>query len=64
KANLQKGDLVFFDTVGRIGNNIGHVGIYIGDGKIIHASSTRAGIVTDNLSDSYYAARFMKAVRL
>ncbi|HZK38376.1 MAG TPA: SH3 domain-containing C40 family peptidase [Clostridia bacterium] len=64
RANLQKGDLVFFDTAGRIGDNIGHVGIYIGDGKIIHASSSRARIVIDNLSDSYYAARFMKAVRL
>ncbi len=64
KANLQKGDLVFFDTVGRIGDNIGHVGIYIGNGKIIHASSSRARIVTDNLSDNYYTTRFMKAVRL
>lgn len=64
KGNLQKGDLVFFDTVGRIGDNIGHVGIYIGNGKIVHASSSRARIVTDNLSDNYYSTRFMKAIRL
>ena len=64
KGNLQKGDLVFFDTAGRIGDNIGHVGIYLGNGKIIHASTSRGCIVTDNLSDRYYATRFMKAVRL
>ncbi len=64
RGNLEKGDLVFFDTVGRIGDNISHVGIYIGNGKIIHASSSRRHIVTDNLSDRYYSTRFMKAIRL
>lgn len=64
KENLQKGDLVFFDTVGRIGDNISHVGIYLGDGQIVHASTSRGRIVTDNLSDRYYITRFMKAVRL
>lgn len=64
RGNLEKGDLVFFDTAGRIGDNISHVGIYIGNGKIIHASSSRRRIVTDNLSDRYYSTRFMKAVRL
>ncbi|HZJ77058.1 MAG TPA: SH3 domain-containing protein [Oscillospiraceae bacterium] len=64
RGNLEKGDLVFFDTVGRIGDNIGHVGIYIGNGKIVHASTSRGRIVTDNLSDRYYSTRFMKAVRL
>ncbi|MGI6426920.1 MAG: SH3 domain-containing protein [Natronincolaceae bacterium] len=64
RGNLEKGDLVFFDTSGRIGDNISHVGIYIGSGKIVHASSSRCRIVTDNLSDRYYSTRFMKAVRL
>lgn len=64
RENLQKGDLVFFDTEGRIGDNIGHVGIYLGNGQIIHASTSRGRIVTDKLSDRYYATRFMKAVRL
>ena len=64
KNDLQKGDLVFFDTVGKIGDNISHVGIYIGNGKIVHASTSRKGIVTDNLSDRYYSTRFMKAIRL
>lgn len=64
RGNLEKGDLVFFDTSGRIGDNIGHVGIYIGNGRIVHASTSRHCIVTDNLSDQYYSTRFMKAVRL
>ncbi len=64
KEGLQKGDLVFFDTTGKIGDNISHVGIYLGNGRIIHASSSRGCIVTDNLSSQYYATRFMKAVRL
>ena len=64
RKDLQKGDLIFFDTVGRTGDNISHVGIYIGNGKIIHASTSRGRIVTDNLSDRYYNTRFMKAVRL
>ena len=64
KENLQKGDLVFFDTVGKIGDNISHVGIYLGNGKVIHASTSRRRIVIDNLSDQYYTTRYMKAVRL
>lgn len=64
RGELQAGDLVFFDTVGRIGDSINHVGIYIGNGKIVHASTSRAQIVVDNLSDTYYTTRFMKATRL
>ncbi|QUH20478.1 C40 family peptidase [Alkaliphilus sp. B6464] len=64
RADLQKGDLVFFDTSGKIGDNITHVGIYIGNGQIIHASTSKRQIVKDSLSDRYYSSRFMKAVRL
>ncbi|MBU5677688.1 SH3 domain-containing protein [Alkaliphilus sp. MSJ-5] len=64
RADLQKGDLVFLDTSGKIGDNITHVGIYIGNGQIIHASTSKRQIVKDSLSDRYYSSRFMKAVRL
>ncbi|GEM_PF-1280807 len=64
RVDLQKGDLVFFDTSGKIGDNITHVGIYIGNGQIIHASTSKRQIVKDSLSDRYYSSRFMKAVRL
>ena len=52
KSNLAKGDLVFFDN----GSNgsIGHVGIYIGGGKIIHAENERTGVRTDTINSGYY----------
>ncbi|WP_198006276.1 C40 family peptidase [Alkaliphilus oremlandii] len=64
RGELEIGDLVFFDTSGKIGNDIGHVGIYIGNGRIIHASTSRRQIVIDSLSDRYYSTRYMKAIRL
>lgn len=64
RANLQEGDLIFFDTSGRPNNNIGHVGIYIGNGQIIHAATSRGRIAIDKLSDRYYTSRFVKAIRI
>lgn len=61
KADLQPGDLVFFDTDGGL-NNITHVGIYIGDGKFIHASTyLKKAITIESLSSSYYSKRYMRA---
>lgn len=59
KANLQKGDLVFFNTFG----GISHVGIYIGSGNFIHASSYNSGVTISSLNDSYYASRYVTAAR-
>ena len=39
KSNLKAGDLVFFDTNGANDGNVSHVGMYIGNGQMIHASS-------------------------
>ncbi len=55
KNDLKSGDLVFFSR-GRRG--VGHVGIYIGNGKFIHSSSGR-GVTTDNLNAGTYARRYM-----
>lgn len=55
KDKLQAGDLVFFRT-GKA-DRVSHVGIYIGDDKIIHASSSR-GVVIDNLSGKYYVDHY------
>lgn len=64
KSNLRPGDLVFFDTNGGH-NSISHVGIYIGSGKFIHAASGSPHCITvDNLSESYYAYRYMTARRV
>lgn len=61
KADLQPGDLVFFDTNGGL-NNITHVGIYIGGGKFIHASTYEKHAITiESLSSAYYSKRYMRA---
>ena len=59
KANLKKGDLVFFNTYG----GISHVGIYRENGNFIHASSYGSGVVVSNINDSYYAPRYVTAAR-
>jgi cell wall-associated NlpC family hydrolase len=62
--NIQKGDLVFFVTVGK---NISHAGIVTeviseDDIRFIHASSSK-GVIEDNLMNSYWKSRFAKVCR-
>lgn len=61
KADLIPGDLVFFRTSGR---NIGHVGLYIGDNEMIHASSGRRKIMISSLDEAYYKQRYVTARRI
>ncbi len=61
KADLQPGDLVFFDTNGGL-NAIRHVGIYIGNNKFIHASSgNHRRVMISSLSESFYSKSYMRA---
>ncbi len=62
RDELLPGDLVFFAT-GRSGA-VSHVGIYIGDGDIIHAASGQGRITINNLSQSYYSSRYKWAKRV
>lgn len=62
KKDLQPGDLVFF-TSRRKGSGVAHVGLYIGDGKIIHASTSR-GVIVSRLSETYYAQHYHSAGRV
>lgn len=58
REQLRPGDLVFFNTLGR---TLSHVGIYLGDGRFIHAPSSRGKVRVDRLDASYYAERFEMA---
>jgi cell wall-associated NlpC family hydrolase len=61
---LQPGDLVFFDTTGK-GEHINHVGMYIGEGKFIQASSAvnYNKVVISDLSNGFYENSFLVARR-
>ena len=61
KGNLKVGDLVFLQNTYREG--ISHVGIYVGDSKMIHASSSK-GVVISDLSTSYYVSHYYGARRV
>ena len=58
---LHAGDLLFFVTRGR---RVSHVGLYIGEGKFVHASSRSGGVITSSLSEAYYAKRYAGARRM
>lgn len=59
---LAVGDLVFFSSK-RSGGRISHVGMYIGNGRMIHASSSR-GVVEDDLSMQYFVTHYRGAGRV
>lgn len=59
--DLRPGDLVFFTSRGKA---IGHVGIYIGDGKFIHASSRSGRVTVNSLSEKYYKQHYVGAKRV
>lgn len=63
KADLKAGDLVFFDTNGPNNGEITHVGIYVGDGKFAHASTSK-GVIIQELDSSYYKPRYVTARRV
>lgn len=61
KSNLKAGDLVFFNTNGK---GISHVGIYIGDGKMIHSTKPGDVVKTTSINSSYYKNKFVTARRI
>jgi len=56
RDDLKDGDLVFFGTSEE---NINHVGIYVGDGKFVHAPRRGDDIRVSSLDESYFARKFM-----
>ena len=61
KRDMRPGDLIFFTVRG--GSNVGHVGIYVGDGNMIHASSSKGVIVTP-ISNDYFVRNFHSCGRV
>jgi len=55
KSDLQLGDIVCFE---------GHVGLYVGDGKFIHASHTGSDVKISSLNSSYYKNKFIQGTRI
>jgi cell wall-associated NlpC family hydrolase len=65
RDQLQKGDLVFFDSTPTDSDPTNHVGLYIGDNKIIHmANSTLNVTISDLNSTSYYRNSYVGARRV
>jgi hypothetical protein len=61
KENLKPGDLLFFATYASFPS---HVGIYIGDGKMIHASSKGGKVEVADINEDFYKRRFLFAKRI
>ena len=62
KSNLKQGDLLFFSTNGS--GSISHVGIYVGNGKMIHASTPSTGVIISDIDSNYYSNTFVTARRI
>lgn len=60
-SKLVPGDLLFFS---RRGHHVGHAGIYVGEGKMIHASSRGHGVIITDLRQDYYQSNFVVAKRV
>ena len=64
KADLQLGDLVFFNSAGTGASRATHVGVYIGGGQFLHASSPKVGVVISDLNSAYYKRVYTTARRI
>ena len=60
-SDLKFGDLVFFDTSKN--SYPGHVGIYLGDDRFAHSSSS-SGVIISNLKNQYYSSKFIGGRRI
>ena len=60
RAAMAAGDLVFFGRRGRVD----HVGIYIGEGKFVHAPSRGKDVMVSSLDEGYWGSKFMQARRV
>ena len=62
RANLQPGDLVFFQNTYKPG--LSHSGVYIGNNQFIHAENETTGVRISDINSNYYGSRWYGAVRM
>ncbi|WP_455539077.1 C40 family peptidase [Terrisporobacter sp.] len=62
RSKLKKGDLVFFATTGK--GRISHAGIYLGNKRFIHASSTQRKVVISSMASGHYYRTFVNGRRV
>ena len=60
KSKLTAGDLVFFGRRGRVD----HVGIYVGEGRFVHAPRTGKDVMVSDLDSGYWSHKYMQARRV
>ena len=61
RSDLIPGDLMFFKTTSA---PIGHVGIYIGDNLMIHASTGQRQVIITDINSDYYKTRYVNSKRI
>ncbi len=61
RNNLQVGDLVFFNTLGRRNS---HVGVYLGDDQFVHSPSAGGVVIIEDMKMAYWTKRYNGARRL
>jgi len=62
KDKLQTGDLLFFATSG--GSRVSHAGIYVGEGRFVHAPATGGTVKLDSLNKAYWQRAYLNAKRV
>ncbi len=64
--DLRSGDLLFFDSMGVMvfGNRASHVGLYLGDGAMIHAANEADGVIISRPFEGWYGPRLIGARRI
>lgn len=60
RDQITPGDLVFFNT----SEDASHVGIYVGEGRFVHAPASNRAVRLERLDNSYYRQRFLRGGRL
>ena len=62
RNQLQSGDIIFFATAGR--GRVSHAGIYVGEGRFVHAPSSGGTVRLDSVNAAYWTKAYLQAKRV